>query len=663
MSASGDGASDSGELNAGVAIVGFILCFLSGAGVMWGVDSRRPSAPVTVDTSQASTWSDEESPVPVSSMDPTWGSRTAPITIVEFADFQCPHCSKLAATMEQIKQEYGPDKVRVVWKNKPLAFHPDAKLAAEASMGVFALAGNDAFWKFHAAAFKNQPGLSPSSYEQWAKSAGVNLPRFKAGIAAHTWQAKVDGDDAIATQVGVSGTPAVFVNGVLLSGEQPFDKYKAVIEQEVPKALAKVTGGTPKDHVYVVMSKENFTKPAPTRGDKNEDTTTVWKVPVGTGPTLGSSTAQVTLIEFSDFQSPYCVRVEPALKEIRQKYGDKLRVVWRNEAQPFHPRAEPAAEVALEARAEKGDAGFWDVHDRIFATQPQLEDADLDKVAADAGLNMDKVHEAMKTHKYRATIDADNDLADDMQADGTPYFFINGRRLVGAQPAERFAEIIEEELTKTSALLAKGVPADKVYETVTSGGKGAPEAEKKNIPVPPNAPSRGKADAKVTIVEFSDFQDPYCKRAEEPVAEVMKNYRDKVRLVWRNMPLPMHPDAPLAAQAAMEAYKQKGAAAFWKMHDLLYANQPGKDKQDGLKREALDTYAQQLGLDMSKWKAALDTQSHKAEIDADAKVGKDNGITGTPAFPAFLINGYFITGAQPYPKFRKLIERALAEAK
>ena len=109
----------------------------------------------------------------------------------------------------------------------------------------------------------------------------------------------------------------------------------------------------------------------------------------------------------------------------------------------------------------------------------------------------------------------------------------------------------------------------------------------------------------------------------------------------------------------MEAYKQKGNDGFWKMHDLLYANQPSKEQQDGLKRPTLDSYAQQLGLDMDKWKAALDSQAHKAEVDADAKAGNDAGISGTPAF---IINGYFINGAQPFAKFRKVIEKALAEA-
>ena len=176
------------------------------------------------------------------------------------------------------------------------------------------------------------------------------------------------------------------------------------------------------------------------------------------------------------------------------------------------------------------------------------------------------------------------------------------------------------------------------------------------MPTIGNAPQRGPKNAKVTIVEFSDFQCPFCKRVEDSVNQVMKDYGDKVHFVWRNKPLPMHPDAPLAAQAAMEAYKQKGSDGFWKMHDLLYGGQGG----DGLKREALEKYAGQIGLDMTKWAAALDAGTHKPEVDADQKMGNDEGINGTPAF---VINGYFINGAQPYAKFRKVIERAIAEAK
>jgi protein-disulfide isomerase len=130
-----------------------------------------------------------------------------------------------------------------------------------------------------------------------------------------------------------------------------------------------------------------------------------------------------------------------------------------------------------------------------------------------------------------------------------------------------------------------------------------------------------------------------------------------VRVVWRNDPLPMHPDAPLAAEAALEAYEQQGNVGFWKMHDLLFANQPSKTGAEGLKRPALDGYAQQLGLDMAKWNFALDSRKHKAEVDADSQAATAAGITGTPAF---VVGGYFINGAQPELRFQRLIDRVLA---
>jgi protein-disulfide isomerase len=652
-----------GGMNTGVAVIGFLFSFLAGGAVMWGYDSHGgKSASISADSpALAGAWSDADAAIPITSADPMWGSRTAPVTIVEFSDFQCPFCGRVEPTMQQLKEQYGKDKIRIVWKDAPLPFHEKAKPAAEAGEGVFALAGNDGFWKFHDTAFKNQGALSDDNYKTWAKDAGVtDMAKFQAGLTAHTWADKVDKSNAEGKTVGVNGTPAFFINGILLSGAQPIDKFKAVIDQELQKAQAKLASGTPKDKLYVAMSQENK-KNAPAAKDDDdkpkEDTKTVYKVPVGTSPVEGKADALVTMVEFSDFQCPFCKRVEDTLKQVHDAYGDKVRLVWKNQPLPFHNRAEPSAELAMEAKAEKGDKGFWDVHDKLFASNPKLEDADLDAIATAAGLNLDKVHAALKNHTYKKEIDADSDLADDLGGGGTPHFFINGRSLVGAQPFDKFKAVIDEEIAHAQSLVAKGTPAAKVYDAMIADGKGAPDLEKKTVALSPNAPAMGNLKAKVVIQEFSDFQCPFCGRVEPTIQAVMKEYKDQVKFVWRNKPLPMHPDAPLAAEAAMEAYKQKGNEGFWKMHDTLFANQ---QKPDGIKRPALEQYASDQGLDMAKFKAALDNSTHKAEIDADSKAGDDAQISGTPAF---VINGYFINGAQPQAKFEKVIKRALAEAK
>ena len=206
--------------------------------------------------------------------------------------------------------------------------------------------------------------------------------------------------------------------------------------------------------------------------------------------------------------------------------------------------------------------------------------------------------------------------------------------------------------------MSKGTPANKVYEEIMKNGKEPPPPEKKTVAAPgASNPFKGGANAKVVIQEFSDFQCPFCSRVEPTVKQVLDAYGDKVKFVWRHKPLPMHPDAPLASEATVEAFKQKGSEGFWKMHGILFQNQA---TPDGLKRPALEKYAEQAGLDMAKFKEALDKNTHKAAVDADSKVGDDAGISGTPAF---VINGYFVSGAQPFPKFKKLIDRALAEAK
>ena len=655
--------SEGGGMSTGVAIIGFILCFMAGGAVMWGYDSHRmkTAGGITADSSNGAggaQWADSESPIPVTSQDPVWGNRGAPVTVVTFSDFQCPFCSKVEPALDQVKSTYGPDKVRIVWKNQPLPFHDKAKPAAEAAQTVFMLKGSEAFWKFHDTAFKNQASLSPESYEKWAVAAGVDANAFKTTLATHKAAKKIEEDMAIGNKVGANGTPAFRINGVELSGAQPFDKFKETIDKELAKAEAKIKAGTPKDKIYVAMSSENFKNaPAPKKEEdeeEKEDTKTVWRVPVGNSPVQGKADAPITIIEFSDFQCPYCKRVEPQLKKIHDTYGDKVRLVWKHEPLPFHPRAIPAAALTLEARAQKGDKGFWDAHDKLFDIQPKLEDADLEKAASELGLDVAKFKAAVKDNKYKKDIDADMELGEDVQASGTPHFFVNGRRLVGAQPYEKFSKIIDEELAKFDAQKGKIAGKD-YYASLMKDAKGAPEPEKKQAPpVPAGDAYKGGKDAKVVIQQWSDFQCPFCSRVEPTVNEISKTYGDKVKIVWRDKPLPMHPNAPIAAEAGREALKQKGSDGFWKMHKIMFEN------QQKLAREDLEGYAKTIGLDMDKFKAALDSRVHKAAVDADDKVGTDLGISGTPAF---LINGYYVSGAQPFPKFKKLIDKAMAEAK
>jgi len=606
--------------------------------------------------------SEEIANVPVSARDPQWGAHDAPVTIVEFDDFQCPFCARAEGTLNAVRDVYGPHKVRLVWKNNPLPFHQQARPTAEAAMAVFGLQGNQAFWAFHNRVFGNQAALTTANLSAWAYDVGVSPAAFTAALDSHRFSGKIDQDIALAAKLGIYGTPAFRINGVTVSGAQPFDKFKEVIDAQLAEAAELVAHGTPASEVYAALTNKHQSAevpPAPAAKKDEEPDTTVWKVPIaGDDPVRGPKDALVTVVTFSDFQCPFCKRVQDTLKQLADKYGNDLRFVWKDNPLPFHPRARPSAYLARFAYTNKGNAAFWDAHDRLFASNPKLEDEDLRVIAGQVGVNWALAQAASEHKTFAPKIDANIELASDLQARGTPHFFINGRRLGGAQPLSNFAELVDEQLSKAQALVKSGVPRAKVYDEIMKSGKAPPPPERKDVPAPDASdPRRGSPRAPVVIQEFSDFQCPFCKRVQPTLEALQKQYGDKIQIIWRHLPLPFHKNAPLAAEAAQEVFAQKGSAGFWAFHDAIYGST--EDDSARTERAALEGFAQSLGVDMTAFRAALDSHKHKAKVDSDVEVANKAGINGTPAF---VINGYYVSGAQPEAAFKKVIDLSLKGA-
>ena len=189
--------------------------------------------------------------------------------------------------------------------------------------------------------------------------------------------------------------------------------------------------------------------------------------------------------------------------------------------------------------------------------------------------------------------------------------------------------------------------AEKRADTKADDKAPADGIERYRVPV--EGPSKGPANAKVTIVEFSDFQCPFCSRVNPTMEQIAKQYPNDVRMFFRHNPLPFHQDAPLAAEAAVAAEAQ---GKFWQMHDKLFANQQQLD------RPALEKYAQEVGLNMAKFKADTDAQKFKSAIESETKEGQAVGVNGTPAV---FINGRKISGAYPFETFKKIADEELAK--
>jgi protein-disulfide isomerase len=164
-------------------------------------------------------------------------------------------------------------------------------------------------------------------------------------------------------------------------------------------------------------------------------------------PSIGPANAPVTIVEFSDFQCPYCKLSVPLIKEILAKYPGKVKVVYRDYPSPNHPHAQQAAEAAQCA----GDQGrFWEYHDSLFDRQTPGSGWNFTELAKEAGLNQDAFATCLNTRRYREEVA--NDLHDGFKlgVTSTPTFFINGRPLIGARSFEEFKLLIDTALAKSN---------------------------------------------------------------------------------------------------------------------------------------------------------------------------------------------------------------------
>ena len=164
-----------------------------------------------------------------------------------------------------------------------------------------------------------------------------------------------------------------------------------------------------------------------------------------------------------------------------------------------------------------------------------------------------------------------------------------------------------------------------------------------------NSPTKGPKNAKVTVVEFSDFECPYCKRGADTVEQILKEYPKDVKVVFKNLPLSFHKNAKPAAIAALAAGKQ---GKYWEMHDELFK------KQRGLTADYFLASAKTIGLNVDQFKKDLADESLAKQVADDEAGARKLGITGTPGF---VVNGVLLEGAQPLPAFKKVIDRWLAK--
>lgn len=222
------------------------------------------------------------------------------------------------------------------------------------------------------------------------------------------------------------------------------------------------------------------------------------------------------------------------------------------------------------------------------------------------------------------------------------------------QYKERIQEPYEAVKPKIAEVLgqqAQQVARATLLDGLKAAAKVSTDLPPLRIPVEATGFSKGPADAPITVVMFADYECPYCSRGAHSLEAAAAKYAGKIRMVYRDYPLPFHSNAVPAAVAARCAGAQQ---KFGAMHDELYAH------QDALTGEALTSYAKKIGLDMKAFAACQSDAKHSAAIEADTAAGAAAGVDGTPAF---FINGIKLGGAQPSEAFEAIFAQELARTK
>ncbi len=384
----------------------------------------------------------------------------------------------------------------------------------------------------------------------------------------------------------------------------------------------------------------------------------------------GNPTPKVTLIEYADYECPFCKNHHKTMQMLMERFPNKINWVYRHFPLSFHQNAEKEAE-ASECIAELGgNDTFWKFTDAIFERTTSNGNgfslAKLGPLAQELGVDQTKFQDCLDSGKYAKKVQAQMDAGTVAGVNGTPATFVvktsNGKwqMISGAVDYPQFNDVVTAMLqsTWTPPVIPEGagiLPAD--------AGVPAPDilpAEDTQTSAPPKVNLktdhiRGNKDAKITLIEYADFECPFCQRHTATLAQLLRKYPKTVRIVYRHFPLEFHTGAKQKAEASECVAKLKGNEAFWKFHDLLF-------RRINVTVDKLPLLARSADIDINAFKKCTGGGTVSSHVAMDIQGGQESGVNGTPA--NFIVNertGEFtmISGAVPLSSFTAVIDPML----
>jgi len=489
--------------------------------------------------------------------------------------------------------------VQYAFRHFPLSFQAQAASEAAECAGA-----QGAFWEMHEALFENQDRWAGNSnasdvFTELAKGLGLDAGRFEACLEGDEYAARIQADYEEGVAQNVTGTPAFFINGVSLSGAQPF----AAFQEQIDYFLA---GGEPPS---VEGAASSFRS-------------------------IGNADAPVVVTEFSDFQCPACASVEHQLiPDLIEQYVDtgKVRFVYREfPSSSIHPNAQKASEAAICA-GEQDE--YWVMHDRLFGNQTEWgQEGDpsgvFKRYAKEMGLDTGLFNQCLDSGEAAVTVRGDLLAGQALGVNATPYFFINDLPIRGGLPIEVLGQVIDY---------------------VAAGGT-SPQIVPRGDDWHLLGNLQSSSAVTVAFVDYSNAQS--AEHASRVLPRLQETYVDTGEMVYVLHPWFDERDSA-GARGAIAAECAGSQGEYWGMHDLLFANQGSWTAAEDPSVQFTD-YAESLGMDVEGFRTCLDSEDAALE----AQEGKIVGILyGVPGAPVFLFNnGQGQQGSPSFEEFQAIIE-------
>ena len=578
---------------------------------------------------------------------PYRGNLDAPIVLEEFSDFQCPFCARFATQTlpTLLENQIMNGEVVMIYYDFPLtSIHPQATAAANAARCA-GEQGIEFYWQMHDLLFANIAEWSSAGadnvFANYAQEMGLEIEPFAACLVTGKHVEAIEADLALGNSRGVRSTPSFFLNDQILVGAQPIQAFN--------QAITIIQDGGELPVADEAPTTENQVAALPTPAPVDYDSVAM---------ALGDENAPVRIVEFTDYQCPFCQRhVAQTMPLLLSQMIETGRVYYMLKDLPLeniHPEARIAANAA---RCAGEQEAYLEMHDLLFATQSEWggngEDAAQQvfvEFATELELDTEVFDQCVAERRYDELVQANMDEAAGFGVSGTPFFFIDGFPINGAQPYDLFEFAIGRAEEGTLA---------EAYQPQQQQQQQQQQQPPSIVEVDlGDSFGIGDPNAPVTIVEFTDFQCPFCARHfAQTLPGLIEGYVETgmVYYVFKDLPLTqIHPQAFVAAEAAQCARDQE---AYMGMHDMLF----GKQGEWNGRSDAADifvTYAEQLGLDTAVFGECLNTHQHEAAVNADLQQGLGLGIRGTPTFA---VNGRLVSGAQPLAAFEEAISLLLEQ--